>query len=75
MRKILLPAILLFVASMVSRAQTKESDAIFAQGVSLYNKGKYKDAINLFERGDSIGKQPRVVRQGMDGRVLPQVGG
>ena len=47
MRKILLPAILLFVASMVSRAQTKESDAIFAQGVSLYNKGKYKDAINL----------------------------
>lgn len=54
MRKILLPAILLFVASMVSRAQTKESDAIFAQGVSLYNKGKYKDAINLFARCDSI---------------------
>ena len=40
-RKLLL-TILLFVASMASRAQTKESDAIFAQGVSLYNKGKYK---------------------------------
>ena len=52
-RKLLL-AILLFVAGIAARAQTKESDALFAQGVSLYNKGKYKDAIKVFARCDSI---------------------
>ncbi len=52
-RKVLL-AILLFVAGMAAQAQTKESDELFAQGVSLYNKGKYKDAIKLFAQCDSI---------------------
>lgn len=54
MRKSLLLTILLFVAAMMARAQTKESDALFAQGVNLYNKGKYKDAIKVFARCDSV---------------------
>lgn len=52
-RKLLL-TILLFVVGMAAQAQTKESDEIFAQGVSLYNKGKYKEAVKLFARCDSI---------------------
>ncbi len=52
-RKLLL-AILLFVAGLQAHAQTKESDALFAKGVSLYNKGKYKDAITVFAKCDSI---------------------
>lgn len=52
-RKLLL-TILLFVVGMAARAQTKESDELFAQGVNLYNKGKYKEAIKVFAKCDSI---------------------
>ena len=33
-----------------------ESDALFAVGVDLYNKGKYREAIPLFAKSDSLDK-------------------
>ena len=43
------------VAQMLTQPSAK-SDALFAAGVDLYNKGKYREAIPLFAKSDSLDK-------------------
>ncbi len=43
------------VAQMLWQPSAK-SDALFAAGVDLYNKGKYREAIPLFAKSDSLDK-------------------
>ena len=43
------------VAQMLTQPSA-ESDALFAAGVDLYNEGKYREAIPLFAKSDSLDK-------------------
>ena len=43
------------VAQMLTQPSA-ESDALFAAGVDLYNVGKYREAIPLFAKSDSLDK-------------------
>ena len=43
------------VAQMLMQPSA-ESDALFAAGVDLYNAGKYREAIPLFAKSDSLDK-------------------
>ena len=58
MRRIIFGMILVGIAvSAVAQMLTQpsaESDALFAAGVDLYNKGKYREAIPLFAKSDSL---------------------
>ncbi len=60
MRRIIFGIILVGIAvsavAQMLRQPSAESDALFAVGVDLYNKGKYREAIPLFAKSDSLDK-------------------
>lgn len=60
MRRIIFGIILVGIAvsavAQMLRQPSAESDALFAAGVDLYNEGKYREAIPLFAKSDSLDK-------------------
>lgn len=60
MRRIIFGIILVGIAvsavAQMLMQPSAESDALFAAGVDLYNKGKYREAIPLFAKSDSLDK-------------------
>ena len=60
MRRIIFGFVLVGIAvsavAQMLRQPSAESDALFAVGVDLYNKGKYREAIPLFAKSDSLDK-------------------
>ncbi len=60
MRRIIFGFVLVGIAvsavAQMLRQPSAESDALFAAGVDLYNKGKYREAIPLFAKSDSLDK-------------------
>lgn len=56
MRNLLILLLLLFSKSSLF-AQSAKSDSLFSTGVSLYNLGKYEEAISLFSECDRIDKE------------------
>lgn len=58
-RKLRFGLIILFAAvcQSVCLAQSDQSNTLFAQGVELYNKGEYADAITLFEQVTALDNQ------------------
>lgn len=48
--------ICLLLSESVIYAQSSKSDSLFAQGVELYNTGKYKEAIPIFAESDRLDK-------------------
>ena len=60
MRRIIFGIILVGIAvsavAQMLRQPSAESDALFAAGVDLYKEGKYREAIPLFAKSDSLDK-------------------
>ncbi len=60
MRRIIFGFVLVGIAvsavAQMLRQPSAESDALFAAGVDLYNEGKYREAIPLFAKSDSLDK-------------------
>ena len=55
MRNLLLSLLLCLMANNLY-PQSAQSDLLFAQGVELYNQGKYKEAIPFFTESDKLDK-------------------